>query len=396
MNETASAKDVRPRKWEGHVFFKEGFRPFFLGAGISAVVFLAAWVLILQGQLVVPSSFDPVQWHAHEMIYGTLAAVVAGFLLTAVPNWTGRAPLQGWPLIGLFVLWLSGRVAMFCGETLGSEIAAIVDVSFLIVLWVFIVREIVAGRNWRNLPVAIAAGALAIANIVSHLEHLSLIETDGVGFRLGIGVVAGLIALIGGRIIPSFTGNWLAKQGVDQRPAPFGGFDKVVLLVTIAGLAAWVAMPAHGFSGGLLVVAGVLNAVRIARWKGERTLHEPLVWSLHLGYAWLPVGLLLTGLVPFVETISSSMGLHALTAGAMGGMILAVMTRATLGHTGRDLHADGATTVIYVLGFAAALTRVAAPMVSSLHEPLLVMAGIFWCAAFALFSIRYGAFVLRR
>lgn len=385
----------RYRAWAGWPLFRQGFRPFFLAAGLGAVVLLAAWLGNVWGVIELHGTFQPVHWHAHEMIFGVLSAAVAGFLLTAIPNWTGRMPLQGWPLVGLFALWLAGRIAMAAGETIGSVATAVIDGSFLIVLLAVVVREIVAGRNWRNLPVSVAIGLLAAANVVSHLEAMALIGTYQMGFRLGIAVVACLIALIGGRIIPSFTNNWLAKQGVDRRPAPFGRFDGVVLVATVAGLAFWAAAPDHPVTAPLMLAAGVANFARIARWQGWRTISEPLVWSLHLGYLWLPVGLTLMGLAGLEVGIPETAGLHALTAGATGGMILAVMTRATLGHTGHALAADRTTTAIYVAGFLAALARTMAPIVLEAYEPLLLTAGVAWCAAFGAFSIRYGAILLR-
>lgn len=382
--------------WDGLALFRQGFRPFFLAAGVGAVALLAGWLLVLWGRVALHGTFEDTQWHAHEMIFGMLAAAVAGFLLTAIPNWTGRMPLQGWRLIGLFMLWLGGRAVMAAGASLGPIATAAIDVSFLIVLLGVVVREILAGRNWRNLPVAVAVGLLATANAISHLEAMDLIGSYQLGVRLGIAVIACLIALIGGRIIPSFTNNWLAKRGVAQRPVPFGMFDGAVLVTTVTALASWTAVPDHRLSGGLLLLAGLANFARVARWQGGRTLSEPLVWILHLAYVWLPAGLALMGLARVVDWVPASAGLHALTAGAMGGMILAVMTRASLGHTGRELTADRTTTTIYLAWLVAVSARVAAPMAIDAYEPLLMLAGVAWCLAFGAFSVRYGAIFLRR
>jgi len=400
MNQSADAARAgipRYKTWDGMALFRQGFRPFFLAAGVSAAVLLTVWILILARQFELPGAvFAPAHWHAHEMIFGTLTAAVAGFLLTAIPNWTGRMPLQGWPLIGLFGLWFAGRVAMVTGELIGAELAAAIDVSFLFVLLTVVLREIISGRNWRNLPVVGAIGLLAAANAAAHLETLGYIDTYDLGMRWGIAVIVLLIALIGGRIIPSFTNNWLAKQNVAERPRPFGRFDAVVLALTVAALGLWTFAPYHEWTGYLLLAAGAGNALRVMRWQGVRTLAEPLVWSLHAAYVWLPIGLLLMGLSNDMPEISESAGLHALTAGAMGGMILAVMTRATLGHTGRTLSADRWTTLIYTLGLVAAVARVAAALSPIGFDNLLMLAGSAWIAAFGLFSIRYGAILLRR
>lgn len=382
--------------WQGPALFSQGFRPFFLLAGLSAFGVLALWLAVLLGQIDLPTAFSPVAWHGHEMIFGVIAAVVAGFLLTAVPNWTGRMPLQGWGLIGLVLLWLAGRAASATGVWIGAVPSAGLDMLFLPVLLAVVVREVVAGRNWRNLPVAVALGLLALANGLSHLENLGVIVGDGLGFRLGVTVISCLIALIGGRIIPSFTGNWLMKQDpAARRPATFGAFDRVVLALTIAALGTWTAAPASPAAAVLLLMAGGAQAARFARWRGVATLSEPLVWSLHAGYFWLPVGLLLLGAAYFDPGIPQSGGLHALTAGAMGGMVLAVMTRASLGHTGRPLAAGAATTAVYVLVFAAAAARVGAALAPMLHGTLLTVAAVAWCAAFGLFCLAYGPVLLR-
>ena len=223
ITESIKTKGIpRYKTWDGIALFKQGFRPFFLAAGLSAFVLVMNWVISLLGYVDIYSGFDPVDWHAHEMVFGMASAAIAGFLLTAVPNWTGRMPLQGWPLIGLFSLWLAGRIVMYSGSITSPEVTAVIDVSFLIVLLGVLVREIVAGRNWRNLPITVVLGLLATANIFSHLEALGYAETDGMSYRMAIAVVISLIALIGGRVIPSFTRNWLSKQKSAQLPQPFG------------------------------------------------------------------------------------------------------------------------------------------------------------------------------
>ncbi|MAN81325.1 MAG: short-chain dehydrogenase [Rhodospirillaceae bacterium] len=388
-----SDSEVVPRyaEWAGPAVFKQGFRPFFLAAGVSAVVYVALWVAVLTGDITIRTVFPAIMWHAHEMLFGVIAAVIAGFLLTAIPNWTGRMPLQGWGLIGLFGLWFAGRVAVAHSATLGVLPAAVIDGTFLLALIAVALREIVAGRNWRNLPVVGAVGLLAVANGLSHAEVAGIAVPEQVGPHLGVAVIVMLISLVGGRIIPSFTGNWLAKnRPAVARPVPFNGFDRGVLLVTLLALAGWVALPNHAVTAYLLLGAGALHVVRIGRWRGLHCLRDPLVWSLHAGYLWVPVGLLLIGVTEFADDIPQTAGLHALTTGAMGGMVLAVMTRATLGHTGRALAADAATTAVYIFAFLAAAARVGAPFTGDYHL-ILSLSGGLWCAAFALFTIRYGA-----
>ena len=387
----------RYRSYDGPALFRQGFRPFFLGAGITAAAAVPVWLLVLVGGFEVPTAFDPVAWHAHEMIFGFAAAVVAGFLLTAIPNWTGRLPLQGLPLVALFASWLAGRIAVTGSAVVGAMPAAAVDLLFLVLLLLVALREIVAGRNWRNLPLLLALALLIAANLLAHLDAIGWIAGPLLGARLGIATLIVLIGLVGGRIIPSFTRNWLVKQGATRLPTPFGRFDRLCLVVTLVALASWVFADTHPAAGTALLMAGALNLVRLARWQGRQTLSEPLVWSLHLGFLWVPLGLLLLGFgVVAPQILSPTAGLHALSAGAIGAMTLAVMTRATLGHSGRALKADGWTTGIYLAIFAAAVLRVAASAAPNAYLLLVCASGLAWTFAFGLFAVVYGRIYLSR
>lgn len=386
----------RYRPFEGPALLRQGFRPFFLGAGVWSLAAMLLWILVIQGYVLLPTAFDPVGWHAHEMLFGFVVAAISGFLLTAIPNWTGRMPLQGLPLAGLVVVWLAGRLAVYGSAWIGAGIAAALDLSYLALLLAVVLREILAGRNWRNLPIPIVLTLLLAANALTHAEAAGIAATGALGQRLGIGVVILLIGLIGGRIVPSFTVNWLKKRGEARLPARFGAPDRVALAILLAALAAWVIAPESLIGGAALIVAGLATLIRLARWRGHRTLSEPLVWSLHLGLVWVPAGLLLIGLGAFLPDVPQAAGLHALTSGAMGGMTLAVMTRATLGHTGRPLSADHWTAAIYLLVAAAAALRVAAPFSAEAYLPLLWMSGLAWIGAFGIFVLHYGRMLLAR
>ncbi|MGF1627879.1 MAG: NnrS family protein [Kiloniellaceae bacterium] len=382
----------RYRSYDGPALFRQGFRPFFLAAGMWSALAVPLWLLVFHGSAVIPTAFDAAAWHAHEMIFGFAAAVVAGFLLTAIPNWTCRLPLQGLPLIVLFTLWLVGRGAVAASAVIGALPAAALDAAFLVALLAVALREIIAGRNWRNLPMLLALVLLIAANGLTHLQAADLALTGPLGERLGIATLVLLIGLVGGRIIPSFTRNWLAKRGAGAMPAAFGGFDKLCLLATLAALACWVFSVEPAIAGGALLAAGLLNLARLARWQGHQTFSEPLVWSLHLGFLWVPLGLLLLGLASLLPAlVPATAGLHALTAGAVGAMTLAVMTRATLGHAGRDLRADRPTAIIYLAVALAAATRVAASLLSAAYLELLWTSALLWTLAFALFVLRYGS-----
>jgi uncharacterized protein involved in response to NO len=374
----------------GLAFFRFGFRPFFLGAGVWALVAVAIWLAAFRGLVSIPTAFDPVAWHVHEMLFGFVAAAIAGFLLTAVPNWTGRMPIRGVLLAALFALWVIGRVAVLASGLIGAGVAAAIDLAFLALLLALVAREIVAARNWRNVPITIVLAVLLLANVLIHAETVGHASTGPLGQRLGIAVVVLLINLVGGRIIPSFTANWLKKRGEARLPAGHDALDGGALAVLLVALAAWVAAPESFAAGVSLIAAGVLAFIRLARWRGHRTLSEPLLWSLHLGFAWVPVGLLLTGTSLVIPGLPATAGMHALTAGAMGSMTLAVMTRATLGHTGQALAADRWTAAIYLFVATAAVLRIAASLLAEAYLPLLWAAGVAWIAAFGIFAVRYG------
>ena len=369
-----------------------GFRPFFLAGALYAALAIPLWPLALFVVDVPTGVFAGVAWHAHEMFFGYLAAIMAGFVLTAVPNWTGRLPISGSPLAILFVAWVAGRLVAFL--PVEPAIAAVIDVAFLSLLAGSVWREIAAGQNYRNIPVAVLISLLAAANL---LDYLSLIfmTLDGYGVRLALAVAAIMIALVGGRITPSFTRNWMAREKMQPLPAAMGRLDQIALATAVVAMSARIFFPYAILSGVLLIGAGAILLVRMSRWCGWRTLTNPIVLVLHLGYLWLSAAFVLLGLaVLAADATIESAGIHALTAGAVGTMTLAVMTRATLGHTGRAIKTDAATALIYVMVTIGALLRVAVPVLPA-YEITLVAAGTAWSAAFALFAIRYGPMLLR-
>lgn len=372
-----------------------GFRPFFLAAGLWACVSMALWVFMLMGIVDLPTAFGPVAWHFHELLFGFVAAAIAGFLLTAIPNWTGRLPLQGWPLGFLVLLWILGRIAVAWSATIGPALAMAVDLSFLIVFAAVVGREIVAGHNWRNLPVLGAVSLLIAANAMTHAGAFEQAALEDAGKRLAISIVVMMISLIGGRIIPSFTANWLRQRQVDDLPVPFNRFDGAVLAISVIALITWVAVDLNPISGAGLIVAAGAHGIRLARWRGEATVREPLLWILHIGYAWLPVGLLFLGAAAWMPHLAT-VAVHALTVGAMGTMILAVMTRASLGHSKRELVAGKGTLAVYVLVLIAAVARLAVPFVDGGYAAIVGLAAGAWIAAFALFVVLYSPLYIRR
>jgi uncharacterized protein involved in response to NO len=369
-----------------------GFRPFFLAAALSAVTAVPIWLLVWTGRVTLGGPFVPTDWHIHEMIWGFGAAAIAGFLFTAVPNWTGRLPTQGTPLLVLLGLWSLGRLAVAGALGLPPLGVLVVDASFLLAVAAMIGREIVAGRNWRNLMVLLPVTLLLVANVAFHLEARAWGSTE-IGRRLGLSVVVFLITLIGGRIIPSFTRNWLVQQGSRRLPAPAGRFDMICLLAGAAALLLWSVRPGS-LAGTALALAAVLHAVRLVRWQGLATWRSAILLMLHLAYAFVPLGLFATGLAGW-GLLPLAAGMHLLGIGAIGGMVLAVMMRATMGHTGRELAAGPVLAVAFGLVLPAAGLRVGLAEVTLLGLPGLTWAAALWTVAFGLFTLRAGPWLLQ-
>ena len=377
-----------PRTYQGWPLFANSFRPFFLLGSLQAAMAILVWLPVFHGELSLTSSFAPVDWHVHEMLYGYLPAVVTGFMLTAIPNWTGRLPIQGTPLLVLVVLWLAGRVAVTVSAEVGWLAAALIDCGFLALLIAAIAREIIAGKNWRNLRVVALVTLLLVGNIAFHLEsHIS--GSADYGVRIGIAAMVLLISVIGGRIVPSFTRNWLVRENPGRLPAPMGPIDLSVIAFSAAVLVLWVVRPVGPDTAAALGAAGLAQLLRLARWAGDRTARDRLVLILHVGYAFVPLGFLLSSATA-LDLVAVGAGIHAWTVGAAGTMTLAVMTRASLGHTGHALAASAVTQAIYAAIVIAALARIGAAFFPTWSEPLLELTVLAWCAAFFGFAASYG------
>ena len=332
----------RLRPYEGPAILSYGFRPFFLLGSVYAGLSILCWIPAYSGHVETFSVFAPVDWHVHEMLFGYLTAIVTGFLLTAIPNWTGRLPVLGLPLLMLVVLWVAGRIAVFFSGFLGWQVAAAVDCAFLAAVAVAAAREIISGRNWRNLKVLAPLAVLLAANVCFHVEAYAFGISD-VSRRLGMTAAILLIMVIGGRIVPSFTRNWLARENPGRLPSPFGNFDTCAVAVSAGALLAWCGFPEASGTAIALATATVLQGTRLARWAGDRTFADPLILILHFAYAFIPIGMMLIALsILFPSAVPAAAGIHALGGGAIGTMTLAVMVRATLGHTGRALRAGRA------------------------------------------------------
>jgi len=375
----------RMREWRGPQILSFGFRPFFLFAGLWATLAMALWVVMLTGRLHLPTAFSPFDWHAHEFVFGYTSAVIAGFVLTAVPNWTGRLPVIGWPLGVLALLWIIGRVAVLVSAWLPWWLAMAADLLLLVAFALMVLREVVAGKNWRNLPVAGLISLLALANAAFHVEAaLGLPAAEGYGLRFALAVIVTLISLIGGRIIPSFTRNWLAQRKAVRLPVPYARPDAVILALSGLTLLLFVLLPDHAATGVLLVVAGLAHLWRQSRWQPLATGPEPLLWVLHLAYLLLALGFVSAG-AGALDLVPQAAALHVWMAGAIGLMTLAVMGRAAYGHTGRALHAGPALAGCYVALVLSVAARLAAGFLPG-ATGLLHLAALLWVLAFGVFS----------
>lgn len=376
--------------------FSYGFRPFFFSAGLFAALAMTVWLAWIttaaagwwQGWL--PVAGSAFAWHAHEMVFGFAAAAIGGFLLTAVPNWTGTLPLTGRPLAILFATWLAGRVAMGLSGLLPFPLVMLLDVAFLPILGAFAARQLIVRPTARNLMFLVLVAALTVCNILFHLGNASHLALDPFApVRIALMVVIVMIAIVGGRIIPAFTHNWLNGK---RKPMPqrIPWLEKTAL----AALVAFVLLEATGAPDTLIglaaLVAAVAHGARLVLWRGFATRAEPIVWVLHLGYAWIVIGLALAALAAFTDAVPSASITHAFGTGAIGTMTLAVMSRASLGHTGRRLIAPRPIVWTYYLITLAAALRVAAPFWTDGSAAALTAAALAWISAFSLFTYVYA------
>ena len=382
------------RDYNGLVVFERGFRPFFLGAGLFAGIFMPFWIAVFAFDYSLPSALTPRQWHLHEMVFGYISAVLAGFLLTAIPNWTQRLPVLGTPLALLWGLWLAGRIAITYSQ-ISPVGAALIDSAFLVAFAALVWREVLSGKNSRNIPVCIIVSLFALANITFHVLQLTGGSTALIE-RLALAIVAILLTLIGGRITPSFTLNWMRKHNMTPLPPAFGPFDRVSLVVVGVALLLWVVYPGELVSGYLFVVAAAMSFMRIARWRGLAVISEPLLFVLHLGQLWISAWFALMALAIIMpDVIDQTSALHALSAGAVGTMTLAVMTRASLGHAGRPLKAGPGAIAIFALVIIAAILRVCANWLPFDPQITLSVAGTIWSLGFLLFVVLWTPMLVK-
>jgi len=383
--------------YKGPAFLSYGFRPFFLGAALFTGLAVLAWVALFAGRASVDFLYSPREWHVHEMLFGYLPALIAGFLLTAMPNWTDRIPLRGVPLLFLFLLWLVGRF-LIAFPLAGATTAAVIDGAFLAILAVYLWREIAAAGSWDRAPIGILVSLYACANILFHLSALRGSPTDSPE-RFALSVMTLMLTIIGGRLAPTFAREYLEDRNIAPLPEVFSRVDGGAIALVLLGVAAWNLRPESLWTGSLLIMSGIASLIRWLRWGGWKTWREPLVLILHIGYAWIGLFLIGLGASIFGVGFAPENAVHLLTSGAMGTMTLAVMTRASLGHTGRPRHADRLTVAIYLLVNVGALLRIFAPSAGNptgLTHAMLGLSAIGWGGAYLLFAFHYGPYLVGR
>ena len=371
------------------VLFSYAFRVFFLISGVAAVVLVIAWMASMSGSAILALSGNPLYWHGHEMIVGFAMTTVAGFALTAVATWTGRPPVAGPALVWLTLTWLLGRVAMLGLTGVNGMLIGGIDMLFPVSLALLFGREVVAARNVRNYKILAMIVALAVWNALYHLGQPYL------AIFLMIHTMLLLVVVIGGRIVPNFTANWMRGRGMARPPVNNLAVDRMAIATTIMIGLVVVFYPSGALVGYLSIAGAALHAVRVSQWRGHMTLINPLLLVLHVAYWWIPAGYAIMGLASLGLAFTPTAALHALTMGAIGTMVFAMMTRVPLGHTGRPLHAARLTVVAYLLITAAVLIRILSPFHAEAYLSMVHLAAAGWCLAFAIFLWVYWPILTR-
>lgn len=374
--------------------FAYPFRIFFLLVGLYGIGIVLAWVALLFGGAALPVGWSPLHWHSHEMLFGFVAPAIAGFILTAICNWTGAPPLQGVKLAFLVSTWILGRVVMWLAGQLPLLLVAIIDMLFLIALAAVLLQILISYGNRRNLPLGGMVLLLALANLFMHIGFYTAnpfwLQQ---GETLAMLLITLIMLVIGGRIIPLFTSNWLRNSGQPLTIATPTLLERAAIITTVLLIPAeWIAIPS--LTGVLALSAALLNGLRLYYWKGWHAWREPLLWILHIGYGWLVIALLLKGLSAFGLTPLTSWQ-HALGVGAMGTLILGVMTRVALGHTGRPMKLPAFGWLIYIGITLAAIFRVGAALGWMDYRFGVLIAAASWCFAFSVFVVIYWPILSR-
>ena len=383
----AAHADEAPRGWP---LLRLGFRPFYLGAALFGMLAVPLWIAALLGTVTLPLGVSPLLWHAHEMLFGFAVAVIVGFLLTAGRAWTGLATPRGGVLAALALLWLTARLAAFVAP---FAVYAALDLLLLPLVAAVLVRVLLRAGNRRNLPLGAILVLLAGVNLCFHLAVLGLLDIAPVrALHAGLALIVMIECVMAGRVIPAFTMS--ALPGLKLRTPR--ALDPFTLLATALALALWVLLSPHAVTAAAFGLAAVLHAARLWSWQPWRVRARPILWVLHLAYAWIPIGFLLLAWAQ-VGAVTASAGIHALAVGATGGLIIGMLTRTARGHTGRALRASGLEVAAYLLVTSAAVARVALPLVAPQHlVTWLVAAAAAWAAAFGIYLLVFAPWLVSR
>ena len=366
-----------------------GFRPFYIGGALFAALVVPLWLALFLGWSTFTPTVAPLLWHAHEMLFGFAVAIIVGFLLTAVKAWTGLATPRGGALAALAVLWLAARIAALTGPYV---VYAVLDIALLPVVAVVLIRLILQSKNHRNLLLGLILSLLALANLAFHLAVAGVLTVPPMTpLYAGLALIVMIETVIAGRVIPAFTMS--ATPGLKLVATPW--LERATLACTALALALWVFLPASVFAAAALAVAAVLHVKRWLGWRSLLARGRPILWVLHVAYAWIPLGLALLGLTQ-MGWLSASAGVHALGVGATGGLIIGMLTRTARGHTGRPLSVSRAEVTAYGLVFAAAVLRTFILIVApNALVVSLVVAAVAWSAAFFIYLWIYTPWLVQ-
>lgn len=372
----------------GIAFFRLAFRPFYLLAATGAVVVMSVWLTIVSGRLSLKVGLAPTLWHAHEMLFGVITAAIIGFTLTAARTWTSLQTPRGTSLCVLACLWCAARIASFSES---REIYAAIDVLVLPLATASLLNVLLKANSKRNFLLATVLVLLSVANITFHAAALGLLSIPPVRvLHAAISLVVVLETIIAGRVIPVFS----ISVDPAARERLKAGSDARVIAVTALGLCLWIA-PTHGLvAGPVLAYAALLHAIRWWSWARIAPFHRPILWTLHLSYAWVAIGLGLLA-ASQVRLVPQSPAIHALTVGSMGGLVIGMMTRTARGHTGREIKASAWEVVSYVAIALAAVVRVFGPLLfPPLYLASILLSGILWICAFAIFLLVFAPWLI--
>ncbi|MCF6283138.1 MAG: NnrS family protein [Candidatus Polarisedimenticolaceae bacterium] len=380
-----------PPKIEGIVPFALGFRPFFFAAGVSATLLLVVWLLNWHGVIEANSYYSLIGWHSHEMLFGYGIAIIAGFLLTAVRNWTGQDTIVGKPLAALSAVWLAGRLLPFAHPLVPGALIALVDIAFIPLMVAALIGPLWKGENKINRRFIPLLLTMALANLLTHLQALGLADTAQLGTTLMLNMILLLLIFVAGRILPFFTENAIPNARTTYVPK----VDQIGFYLIIALGLSQLLLPINFLVAALALALAINQGIRLYHWYDSRIWGIPILWILHTGYAWLVIGLLLTAAAQ-LDLFPANLAIHALTTGAVAVFTFGMMSRVALGHSGRPLQPKRIIELCYIAINLVPLLRVFGPLLLPAQYNIWVdVSGLIWIISFAIFCVVYLPILLR-